>query len=585
MRAMNGRVWTTAIVAATAYAATLLFVELVLLITPYEIHPSWVADRGINLAVYLVWIVAIVVLIVRQPDNDLWKIVVAWAAAGAVLVIGYIPTDPTWPLETVRYLLGDLWAAVFVHIIVAYPSGRLQDRTDRRLVVTAYVAAVGFKVAFLAIAPADCRPVCGLPALLVPSQIAADVMQILAIGFVVGLFSLAIREIVRHYRRAGPAGRRVIGPMVVASSIWCAMVFAGYAADMFLDEAAQEATHSANLLAVVQGLLIPGAILVGALLSQLARGNVADLAMEIGRGVPVGELQPVLARAMRDPSLELAFPSPSGDGFVDPAGRPFTLPVGPDRAVTPIERDGATLAVLVHDPTDLREDPELVEAVGSVARMALENERLSAQVRAQLEEVRESRARLVEAGDAERRRIERDLHDGAQQRLTTLAIRLQTARSTMPEAAALLDDATAELQAAVGEVRDLARGVHPTLLHDLGLAAAVDALAERATIPVEVDIPEIRLPGGVEATAYFVVAEALTNVARYADAKHARVHATVDADTLVATVEDDGRGGADPARGTGLRGLADRVAAARGRFDVTSPVGGGTTVRVELPLA
>jgi signal transduction histidine kinase len=155
----------------------------------------------------------------------------------------------------------------------------------------------------------------------------------------------------------------------------------------------------------------------------------------------------------------------------------------------------------------------------------------------------------------------------------------------MPEAADLLDETTAELQAAIGDVRDLARGVHPTLLHEVGLAAAIDALAERATIPVEVDIPEGRLPEPVEATAYFVMAEALTNVSKYAGAARARVTARVEGDRLVASVEDDGQGGADPSLGSGLRGLADRVAAARGRFDVSSPAGGGTTVRFELPLA
>jgi signal transduction histidine kinase len=340
-----------------------------------------------------------------------------------------------------------------------------------------------------------------------------------------------------------------------------------------------------NILGVIQDAAIPIAILVGVLRSTLARASVADLAVTLSEGVPLGTLREVLARAMRDPSLELAFPAPDGVGYVDDDGSPIEAH-RPGRAVATITRtDGEVLAILIHDPALDAEDPGLVAAVGSVARLALENERLSAQVRAQLEEVRESRARLVEAGDAERRRIERDLHDGAQQRLTALAIRLQTARGTMPEAADLLDETTAELQAAIGDVRDLARGVHPTLLHEVGLAAAVDALAERSTIPIEVDIPEGRLPESVEATAYFVVAEALNNVSKYADAGRAKVTARVDGVRLVASVEDDGRGGADPTRGTGLSGLADRVAAARGRFDVSSPDGGGTTIRFELPLA
>jgi signal transduction histidine kinase len=219
-----------------------------------------------------------------------------------------------------------------------------------------------------------------------------------------------------------------------------------------------------------------------------------------------------------------------------------------------------------------------------MARMALENERLAAQVRAQLGEVRASRARIVEAQDAERRRIERDLHDGAQQRLVALAIRLDQARDGSASASALIDATTSELLTAIKEVRDLARGVHPTILTEAGLAAAVDALAERAPIPVSTDIPEQRFAPEVEAAAYFVVAEALTNVARYSDASEARVEADVDDGVLAVRVSDDGRGGADAERGTGLRGLADRLAAVGGELDVSSEPDHGTTVLATIPL-
>ena len=161
-----------------------------------------------------------------------------------------------------------------------------------------------------------------------------------------------------------------------------------------------------------------------------------------------------------------------------------------------------------------------------MARLALENERLAAQVRAQLEEVRASRSRIVEAADAERRRIERDLHDGAQQRLVALAMRLDQAREGSAEATALIDATTAELLTAVKEVRDLARGLHPTILTDSGLAAAVEALAERTPFPLTATLPEGRFARDIEVAAYYVIAEALTNVARYADATEARVDAT-----------------------------------------------------------
>ena len=198
--------------------------------------------------------------------------------------------------------------------------------------------------------------------------------------------------------------------------------------------------------------------------------------------------------------------------------------------------------------------------------------------------MRASRARIVEAGNAERRRIERDLHDGAQQRLVALAMRLDQAREGSSGAATLIDETTAELLRAIREVRDLARGLHPTILTDAGLAAAVEALAERTPFPVTVNVTDARFPTEVEAAAYYVVAEGLTNIARYAGATEARVHAMAETDRLIVTVTDNGRGGADPAAGSGLRGLVDRLAAVDGELTVDSAPGAGTTLTATLPL-
>jgi signal transduction histidine kinase len=292
----------------------------------------------------------------------------------------------------------------------------------------------------------------------------------------------------------------------------------------------------------------------------------------------------VLARALRDPSLQLAFPAPDGEGLVDADGRALPDPTASNRAITRVEHDGELLAVLIDDPDAVAEDPGLAEAVGSVARLALENERLAAQVRAQLEEVRASRQRIVDAADAERRRVERDLHDGAQQRLVALAMRLDLARETTGASSQLLDEATAELRAAVAEVRDLARGLHPPILTEAGLRPAIEALAERAAVPVTIDAPERRYPAPVEAAAYFVINEAITNTTKYAGAT--AVHVTIEErdGRLTVSIRDDGHGGADPAGGSGLAGLTDRVAALGGRLDVDSPPGGGTTILAELPF-
>jgi signal transduction histidine kinase len=254
------------------------------------------------------------------------------------------------------------------------------------------------------------------------------------------------------------------------------------------------------------------------------------------------------------------------------------------RGVTRLERDGELLATLVYDPAIEAEDPGRVQAVASVAQMAIENERLAAQVRAQLEEVRASRARIVEAADSERRRIERDLHDGAQQRLVALAMRLDQARGQAEGANALIDATTDELLQAIREVRDLARGLHPTILAERGLAAAVEALAERAPLPVRARVTEDRLPTEIEAAAYFLVAEGLTNAARYARASEVTIEIATRDGRLDIAISDDGGGGADPARGSGLQGLVDRLATVGGTLAVDSVDGEGTSLRASIPL-
>jgi PAS domain S-box-containing protein len=207
---------------------------------------------------------------------------------------------------------------------------------------------------------------------------------------------------------------------------------------------------------------------------------------------------------------------------------------------------------------------------------------------AQAEELRASRARIVKAGDAERRRLERNLHDGAQQRLVALSLSLRLAQAKLQDdpqgAEQVLEASRAELAAALDELRELARGIHPAVLTDRGLAAALEMLAQRAPIPVVIETPPERLPPEAEAAAYYVIAEALANVAKYAKATEVTVRVTREDDCARVRVEDDGVGGADPALGTGLRGLADRVAALEGTIAIDSPRGGGTRIEVELPL-
>jgi signal transduction histidine kinase len=215
--------------------------------------------------------------------------------------------------------------------------------------------------------------------------------------------------------------------------------------------------------------------------------------------------------------------------------------------------------------------------------------RRARQLRERVDHLRDARERIIAAADAERRRIERDLHDGAQQRMVAVAVTLGLAETKMasdPEAATeLIAQAREEAQLAVKEIRELARGIHPALLSERGLGAALEALASRAPVPVEISgVPTAPLRPAVEAAAYFCTAEALTNVAKYAHANEASVRLELEEKHLSVEVADDGVGGADPSTGSGLRGLRDRVDALDGRFEVESPPGGGTRLRVEIPL-
>ena len=556
------------------------------LLYSYGLGPTWsLANQAWFFLVDLLWVAALLITYRRDPDGPMWKLFVAYLAVASIGAIWVAPTSLTWTVSQASVGLGSV---VFVHLVLAFPSGRLIDRYDRAVVLGGYVFIAVSRLAWLLVWKPPYDKV-GFsprnPFVLWPSADLAGVFGPGAIVVLAPLLFLAMTVgLWRHWQAASPAFRRVLLPITIAAPLQLALTVAWYIAGTNPAEwgSLREALQSP--IVGLAGLIFPVGFLVGLVRARLARGAIADLALALGKGVPLGGLRETLARALRDPTLELAFPAPSGGGFVDSDGLPFELPASPDRSIFRLERDEQLLAVLVYDPAIEREDPGRVEAVGSMARLALENERLAAQVRAQLEEVRASRARIVEAADAERRRIERDLHDGAQQRLVALAMRLEQARDGSASAADLIDTTTAELFAALQEVRDLAHGVHPTILTDAGLAAAVEALAERAPVPVSADVTDARFPTEVEAAAYYVIAEGLTNVARYAGATEARVEVRAEGGRLIVTVADNGRGGADPGAGSGLRGLADRLAAIGGELSVTSGVGTGTILMASVPV-
>jgi signal transduction histidine kinase len=332
---------------------------------------------------------------------------------------------------------------------------------------------------------------------------------------------------------------------------------------------------------------VPFAFLAGLLGSRVA--GASAMSVVVSRLGEPGLRRTGVAAALAGTSLELAHWLPDRGEYVNAAGEPVELPEeGSDRVVTPLEPGDHPEAVLVYDAT--REDErELVRVVAAATSLSLENERLARDLRAKVEELTASRTRIVESGDAARRRLERDLHDGAQQRLVSLALALRLLEQRLEgdaDAARELEAARKELDQALGELRELARGLHPSVLSDRGLTAALEVLAHRAPVPVELEASSgERLPERVESAAYFVVAEALTNVAKYSQATHASINLTRANGSVLVEIADDGVGGADPANGSGLRGLLDRVSALEGSLELESRPGHGTTVRARIPCA
>ncbi len=326
-------------------------------------------------------------------------------------------------------------------------------------------------------------------------------------------------------------------------------------------------------------------LLVDLLRARWAEAVVADLVVDLGRPADARSLQETLGRALGDRSLVLGYWLAEQERYVDAAGRSVTLPEpGTGRSVTAIDRAGEPVAVLIHDEA-VQGQPELVDAVAAAASLAVTNARLQAQIRARVGELAASRRRIVEAGDAQRRRLARELREGAEHRLATIDALLADARAGVPEPSArLFDPIDQELDSARAELRDFAHGIRPGALVEGGLPAALPALAARAGVPVELTVTTGRQPPAVEAAIYFLCSEALTNAAKHAQASRVSVTVTEHAGGLRVAIADDGVGGADPARGSGLRGLADRMEALGGGLSVESPPHGGTRLVADVDV-
>jgi signal transduction histidine kinase len=467
------------------------------------------------------------------------------------------------------------------HAALSYPGGRLASPVERGVLAVAYAGSL----VVLGVLPAllfdpESQGCSQCPRNLVQAADSADRWQdINQTGIYLGLaWAVALAALLSlKLARAVAASRRASGPVFAAGAAYVASVAALFAASLD-DGLISNGTLERRLWFGQAAALVGMTLAVGWswIRGRRARDAVARLVVELGQAPPPGGLRASLAAVVGDPDLTLAYPLADSGRLVGANGQPIELSNG--RARTTLVQDGRAVAVLAHAP-GLLDDEQLVDDVAAAARLALENERLQAEVRARLEELRASRARIVEAGDAERKRLERDLHDGAQQRLVALSLSLRLLRSRLPadasqETLARLDDADVALRTAVAELRQLAHGIFPAVLADEGFAAAVEALTEEAKTPIRIrELPEGRLAAPVEATAYTVVAQLAS-----AATSSVVVGAELAGDALTVAVEID-----DPHDGLDLVELEDRVGALDGRLTVEPDANSRVTIRAELP--
>jgi PAS domain S-box-containing protein len=632
----------------------------------------------------------------RRPQNRTGKLMVL--VGFGVLLTSLVESNHSVPY-TFGAVLESLFIVVYVHLLLAYPSGELISKHAKRLVGAGYATGL-LAPLFASMFPEEktCKPhACPDNLLLVSRDHAANVAQTAVwTAIVAALFIAAIALLVGRWKRATPALRRILRPVYLAGGLSFLLLVVGNIATPLSDQVDTVITVGV----IVTFTAVPFLFLAGLLGTTIARGaGIGAVLSGIPERASPGQVQEGLRSALRDETAEVAYWYDEGGHYVDIDGNHFDLPANTRRrVVTRLEYADAPVAAIVHDAALLQE-PGLLEAITGAVRVALERDKLLVEVRAraeryrallqalpdlmfrisrsgrylsysapsdrdlvvrdvvgltlsdrlpeelaervldagrqaldtgntvvieyaldfegetrhyesrmaasgadeflmivreiterkqQQEELEASRLRIVAAGDAERRKLERNLHDGAQQRLVSLSLSLRLVQGQLhksPEAAeTLLERSRAELAAALEELRELARGIHPAILTDRGLEAALEALAARSVVPVEIEGSPVELPPNVEAAAYYVVSEALANVTKYAQASLVKVSVGQENGYALVEVVDDGVGGADPDRGSGLSGLSDRLASLSGKLDVVSPPGAGTRIRAEIPL-
>jgi signal transduction histidine kinase len=537
-----------------------------------------VATAMLALLVGLTWAVTGMLEWRRHPTSRVGLLMMGCAMAWFLGRLSL--TDLPAPF-TVGIFLSPLFFAFFGHVLLAFPYGRLTTWYSRALVTVGYLDTTVLIAAGIVLYESDPGEPRNL-ALIEANNPLSDALRNAARGIGIACFVAILAILAHRWRHATPRWRRTF-----ALVFWTGAAASALSAVAILTRAPYRPLGPIDVVAYLLIAAVPVALTMDLLRGKIERGAVADLVLELGDRRAPGKLRDALARALHDPSLSLAYWLPERDGYFDVEGRPVELPRdGSPRVATIVEREGRPVAALVHDAA--LGDEQLVSAVGAAAGLALENERLQADLRARLTELRASRARIVDAADAERRRLERNLHDGTQQRLVSISMALGLAESKLdadPQAAGqILEEARHALGTALQELRDFSQGIHPPVLTERGLGPALKELVYLAPMAIELDVPDgERLPEPVETAVYYLVAEALANAAKYASADTVSVTVARRNGSAFIEVADDGIGGADPGKGSGLRGLSDRVEALGGSLAVESVPGLGTRLRAEIP--
>lgn len=491
------------------------------------------------------------------------------------------------PFPLISFLFGYWWFAVGGVVLMRFPEQVLARRHEQVYFFVLAGWIVGLKLFIAAVSEPEWSgwpPSAWWPVIAPDRELFRTATTVFWAGTAALALVLPMLLVLKLRRSRGleradkvPAATAAIAISVLGGGYLFAVLF----------HVSDEMTDALRSITQWAALTAPVAFLVSLAQRRVTPSSVIGLTVAVAESQTLAAVQRALRDAINDPSLVLAVRAGSPGYWVTCAGLPLTNRESDAWPVPVRDREGRHLAMLLVDPT-LHRRADLVHGAAAVAGLALENNVLHADLAAQLAEVQASRRRITEANLVQRRRLERDLHDGAQQALLAAVSSLGAARIQAQDGRnplATIDAAQADLRTGLAQLRDLARGLHPAVLQEHGLGAALRAVTERLPVPVALRITAERFPGSVESTVYFVVCEALANTVRHAEASAATVAVDVDRSDVTAVITDDGRGGARADGGSGLAGLADRVQAFGGSFEVDSVPGVGTRVVVNLPRA